>query len=100
MVRAYVYTTDGTNVLCSLADTNQSNVVPCSHEEADTHLFLHASDAVRKGLSVRTVDTDIVIFILNEINPDLSCVAPLGACMLSGDQVTAGLDFFCIGSLV
>ena len=39
-------------------------------------LFLHASDAVRKGykkLSVRTVDTDVVILVIStfsEINPD------------------------------
>ena len=71
-----VYATDGTNVLCSLADADLSNVVPCSHEEADTRLFLHASDGVRKGykkLSLRTVDTDIVILAIStysEINPD------------------------------
>ena len=62
--------------MCSLADADLSNVVPCSHEEADTRLFLHASDAVRKGykkLSLRTVDTDTVILAIStysEINPD------------------------------
>ena len=44
-----VYATDGTNVLCALVDADLSNVVPCSHEEADTRLFLHASDAIRKS---------------------------------------------------
>ena len=75
--------------MCSLADADLSNVVPCSHEEADTRLFLHASDAIRKGhkkLSVRTVGTDVVILAIStfsetdvvilaistfsEINPD------------------------------
>ena len=71
-----IYATDGINVLCSLTDADLSNVVPCSHEEADTRLFLHACDAIRKGykkLSVRTVDTDVVILAIstfNEINPD------------------------------
>jgi len=57
-----IYATDGTNVLCSLADTDLDNVV---QEEADT--CIHASDAVNKGyrkLSVRTVGADIVILCL------------------------------------
>ena len=71
-----VYATDGSNVLCSSADADLSNLVPCSHEEADTHLFLHAVDAVRKGcrkLCIRSVDTDVVVLAIstfNAINPD------------------------------
>ncbi len=42
--------TSGSNVLCSLAVPDLSNRVPCSHEEADTRLFLHVADAVQKGL--------------------------------------------------
>ena len=66
-----IYATDRTNVLCSLADADLDNVVPCSREEADTHVFLRASDAVNKGyrkLSVRTVDTDIVILAISIFN--------------------------------
>ena len=66
-----VYATDGTNVLCSLAHNDLGNVVPCSQEEADTRIFLHASDAVSKGyrkVSVRTVDTDIVILAISMFN--------------------------------
>ena len=44
-----IYATDGSNVLCSLADADMRNLVPCSHEEADTSLFLHVADAVQKG---------------------------------------------------
>ena len=50
--------------------------MPCSHEEADTRLFLHVADAVKKGyrkLLVRTADTDVVgvaIATLNRTKPD------------------------------
>ena len=46
------------------------------HEEADTHLFLHALNAVQKGyrkLCVRTVDTDVVVLaisLLHHINAE------------------------------
>ena len=43
-----IYATDGSNVLCSLADADVRNLAPCSHEEADTRL-LHVADAVKKG---------------------------------------------------
>ena len=45
------YATDGTGVLCSSSDseTDLVHLAPCSQEEADTHLLLHAADAVRKG---------------------------------------------------
>ncbi len=39
------------------------SIAPCSHEGADTRLFIHVADAVRKGhtkLLIRTVDTDVV----------------------------------------
>ena len=62
-----IYATNGSNVLCSLADPDLSNLVPCSHEEADTHLFLHVADAVRKGcrkVSVQTVETDVIVIAI------------------------------------
>ena len=36
-----VYTTHGSDVLCSAVDADLTNLVPCSHEEADTRLLLH-----------------------------------------------------------
>ena len=42
-----------------------------SHEEADTRLFLHMADAVKKGyrtLLVRTVDTDVVVVAIATLN--------------------------------
>ena len=71
-----VYATDGLDVLCSMAQIDLTGLVPCSHEEADTRLFLHVADAVKKGyrkLLVRTVDTDVVVVAiatLNRTKPD------------------------------
>ena len=42
-----------------------------SHEEADTRLFLHVADAVKKGymkLLVRTDDTDVVVVAIATLN--------------------------------
>jgi len=58
-----IYATNGMNVL-STSDADVTNLSPCSHEEADTCLLLHARDAVQKGyrkLWICTVDTDVVI---------------------------------------
>ena len=42
----WIYTTKENNVLCFVADPDVGGFAPCSHEEADTQLFLHVSDAV------------------------------------------------------
>ena len=76
-----IYTTYGNNVLCSLAGADMRNLVPCSHEEADTCLLLHVADAVRKGcrkVCIHTVDTNVVVLaiaMLNRIKPDELWVA-------------------------
>ena len=44
-----------------------NNLQPCSHEEADTRIFVHVLDAVEQGHSkvmIRTVDTDVVILAI------------------------------------
>jgi len=43
-----IYATNGMNVL-STSDADVTNLSPCSHEEADTRLLLHARDGVQKG---------------------------------------------------
>ena len=66
-----MYATDGHDVLCSMAQIDLTGLVPCSHEEADIHLFLHVADAVKKGymkLLVRTIDTDIVVVAIATLN--------------------------------
>ena len=37
---------------------------PCTHEEADTRMILHAANAIQQGhnkILLRTVDTDVVV---------------------------------------
>ena len=44
--------------------TDAADLSPCTHEEADTRLLLHAADAARRGYTkvmVRTVDTEVVV---------------------------------------
>ena len=61
-----VITTHHVDVLC----TNRQDVLglaPCTHEEADTRMFLHLEDAVQQGhdkVSIRTVDTDVVVLAI------------------------------------
>ena len=61
-----VVSTHGKNVLCNrIKDTD--DLAPCSHEEADTRIFVHMADAVKEGLRsilIRTVDTDVVVLAI------------------------------------
>ena len=43
-----VFSTCGKHVQCSRVHQNVSALAPCSHEEADTRMFLHAKDAAEK----------------------------------------------------
>ena len=64
---AAIYATLEGNVLCSVVNADPINLVPCSHEGANTHLFLHVADVVKAGyrkVCVRTVDTDVVIMTI------------------------------------
>ena len=71
-----MYATYGRDVLCSIPTSDLSQLSPCSHEEADTRIFVHVADAVRQGclkVSVRTVDTDVVVIAVtafNKIHPE------------------------------
>ena len=52
-----------TVVLCNQARDN-TDIAPCTHEEADTRILLHLADAVKEGypkVSIRTVDTDVLV---------------------------------------
>ena len=44
-----LYATDGSGVICSPTDSCLARLAPCSQEEADTRLLLHAADATQKG---------------------------------------------------
>ena len=57
--RKELYATDG-----SPTDSCLARLAPCSQEEADTRLPLHAADAMQNGckkVAIRTVDTDVLV---------------------------------------
>ena len=47
-------------------DYDHSEVSPCSHEEADTRVFVHTEDASssHKRIAIRTVDTDVLVIAI------------------------------------
>ena len=58
-----VITTYGENVLSS-TPWDIGELISCTHEEADTRMFVHASHSVQHGLKfflLRIVDTDVVV---------------------------------------
>jgi len=63
--RKQVVTTHDLDVLCININQQQvSTLTPCTHEEADTRMLLHLKNAVQQGhnsVSIRTVDTDVVV---------------------------------------
>uniref|UniRef100_A0A1X7T7W9 Tesmin/TSO1-like CXC domain-containing protein n=1 Tax=Amphimedon queenslandica TaxID=400682 RepID=A0A1X7T7W9_AMPQE len=61
-----VITTNGLEVLC-IPSQDTSHLAPSDHEEADTRIILHLSDAINKGFNkilIRTVDTDVFVLLL------------------------------------
>ena len=54
------------DVLCT-QPRNTTGLAPSTHEEADTRMFLHVSDAVNHGygrVMVRTVDSDVLVLAI------------------------------------
>ena len=54
------------DVLCS-QPRNTTGLAPSTHEDADTRMFLHISDAVNHGygrVMVRTVDSDVLVLAI------------------------------------
>ena len=59
-----IYSTVDDQVVCSPRGTIASALVPCSHEEADSRIFVHVKDMAQHGhmkLMILTVDTDVVV---------------------------------------
>ncbi len=73
-----LYSTSRQNIHYSSDREDTSGLAPCSHEEADSRIMLHVADQVGQGytkISVRTVDTDIVILSVataRKLMPELS----------------------------
>jgi hypothetical protein len=62
-----VISTHGEKVVCSPTRDNLDDLEPCTHEEADTRMLLHAADAAKQGskkILLRTVDTDVVVIAI------------------------------------
>ena len=52
-------------------------VAPCSHEEADTRVFVHARDATSKGsksITIKANDTNVVVIAVST----MPCLQELG----------------------
>ena len=65
-----ILSTSDTVVLSSSVDATPA-ISPCTHEEADTRLILHASDCARQGIDniiLRTVDTDVVVLAISNFS--------------------------------
>src|SRR6218665_425874 len=63
----HVVVTLDTTVLTTMANYDIAQLSPCTHEEADTRIFLHVADLVRAGNSkivIKTVDTDVVVLAI------------------------------------
>ena len=61
------YTTHRSDVLSSSLVADLTNIVRCSHKEADIYVLLHVAHAVEKGfrkVCVRTTDTDDVVLAI------------------------------------
>lgn len=43
-----VITTNHQKILCTLAGNDTANLAPCTHEQADARMILHATDAVQE----------------------------------------------------
>ena len=63
-----VYTTCGQDVLCCRVRQDILSLAPCTHEEADTRMLLHAVDSASRGyprIILRTVDTDVLVLAVS-----------------------------------
>lgn len=64
--RKQLFIACGQNIITNDTDTNDT-LEPCTHEEADSRMLLHAADAAdcgHKKLMIRTVDTDVVVLAM------------------------------------
>ena len=63
-----IYTTYGEGVLSTTKGTDLGVLAPCTHEETDTRLMVHALDATSRGhrrLRIRSNDTDVVVLAIS-----------------------------------
>ena len=61
-------------------DIDLTSTVPCNHEEADTRVFLHATNMAENGhqrVVIRTVNTDVLVFAISTFHKLQSFVEEL-----------------------
>ena len=59
-----IYSTVDDQVVCSSRGSITSALAPCSHEEADSMIFVHIQNMAQQGYTkvmIRTVDTGVVV---------------------------------------
>ena len=62
-----VVTTFGESALCSPIQTDMQALIPCTHEEADTRMFIHVADAIHSGykrIILRSCDSDVLVIAI------------------------------------
>ena len=62
-----IYSTHGKDVILPAQRTNLELLAPCTHEEADTRLMVHALDSASNGykrLKIGSNDTDVVVLAI------------------------------------
>ena len=63
-----VIVTKEEDAVSNMHTINLDEVAPCSHEEADTRIFVHARHATEKGskvLMVKASDTDVLVIAVS-----------------------------------
>ncbi|KAK3785613.1 hypothetical protein RRG08_015498 [Elysia crispata] len=63
-----VMTTFGESALCSPVQTDMQALIPCTHEEADTRMFIHVADATHSGyerIILRSSDSDVIVIAIS-----------------------------------
>ena len=73
-----VITTKGEHAITTTSDTsvNLEEVTPCTHEEADMRIFVHARHAATEGyksLMIEANDTDIIVIVISPM-PSLAAI--------------------------
>ena len=64
VITKQIVVTSGCGVQCIPLTNDTGNLASCDHEEADTRMFVHVADAIRKcykKILIRSVDTDVVV---------------------------------------
>ena len=74
-----------------------SDMQRCDHDEADTRITVHVVHALNKGcnqVSIRTVDTDVVVILMG-LYPDLIAMHPSASILYGLDWAWGDISRIC-----